>query len=89
MTVCLQKLLEEEERSGHTLKQQLMDLKQQLMDLRQQLLTSSTSQVAAAVTGAVYGPVHSRLVASSMLAVNYILRQCRQLPVLLSLFCSG
>ena len=82
LIVSLQKLLEEEERSGHTLKQQLMDLKQQLMDLRQQLLTSSASQVAAAVTGAVHGPVHSRLVVSSMLAVKHILQHGQLLPSL-------
>lgn len=43
----MQKLLEDEEQSGHTLKQQLLELKQQLQDLRQQLLTASASQPAS------------------------------------------
>ena len=43
----MQKLLEDEEHSGHTLKQQLLELKQQLQDLRQQLLTASASQPAS------------------------------------------
>lgn len=40
----MQKLLEGEERSGHALKQQLIELKQQLQELRQQLLTASASR---------------------------------------------
>lgn len=44
----LQSLLETEERSGQTLKQQLRELKQHLQDLQQQLLLSSTCCAASA-----------------------------------------